>query len=96
MDMAIDVKSAVSRAKAFVQDLFAEEGLSNLGLEEIERDDPAGVWRVTVGFSRPWNTVKDALSALSGTAVQKRAYRVVLIKDSGEVVSVKRRDVTSD
>ena len=92
----MDVKEAVKAAKGYVADLFADEGLTNLGLEEIERDDRTGIWRVTVGFSRPWNTVRTALTALSGEAAPKRAFRVVSIKADGTVVSVKRRDVVSD
>lgn len=92
----MDVKQAVNTAKGYVSDLLSDEGLSNLGLEEIEHDDKAGLWRVTVGFSRPWNTARNAFTSLSGEPVSKRAYRVVSIKDTGEVVSVKRRDTIND
>ena len=34
----MDVKEAVNTAKAYVAELFANEGLSNLGLEEVEFD----------------------------------------------------------
>ena len=87
----MNVKEAVRTAKDYVGDLFAEENLSNLGLEEIERDDLAGLWKVTVGFSRPWNTVKTALTALSGEASPRRAFRIVSVNDNGEVISIKRR-----
>lgn len=92
----MDVKEAVKTAKSYVAELFAEESLTNLGLEEIERDERSGSWRVTVGFSRPWNTARNAFSALSGDPAPKRAFRVVSIKADGTVVSVKRRDVVSD
>ena len=54
----MDVKDAVNAAKTYVAQLFADEGLSNLGLEEVEFDDGSGAWRVTVGFSRPWDRWK--------------------------------------
>jgi uncharacterized protein YdeI (YjbR/CyaY-like superfamily) len=90
----MDVKDAVKRAKSYVAELFAEEGLTNLGLEEIEHDDQAGTWNVTLGFSRPWNTARNALTALTGDAAARRTYRIVRVRDTdGEVLSVKRRDV---
>jgi hypothetical protein len=49
----MDVKEAVATAKKYVGELFTQEGITNLGLEEIEFDEQAGEWRVTVGFSRP-------------------------------------------
>ena len=54
----MDVKEAAKLAKDYVVDLFAEEGIGNVGLEEIElRPGPDGsFWSVTVGFSRPWDS----------------------------------------
>ncbi len=45
----------VTVAVNYVSELFEHEKISNLGLEEIEFDDRAGEWLVTVGFSRPWD-----------------------------------------
>jgi hypothetical protein len=90
----IDVKEAVRRAKSFVAQLFKEEGLINLGLEEIEHDDGAGAWKVTLGFSRPWNTQRGPLTDLVGDAAAGRSYKVVTVRDEdGEVTSIKLRDV---
>ena len=88
----MDVKEAVKAAKIYVSDIFSEEGLSNLGLEEIERDEAIGAWRVTLGFSRPWNTVRNAMTMIAGDVASRRTYKVVSILDDGVVISVKRRD----
>jgi len=88
----MDVKEAVTAAKAYVRDLFSEEGIVNLGLEEVAFDDAAGVWDITVGFSRPWNSLKNALTTISGETSAKRVYRVVELRDGdGKVLSVKRQ-----
>lgn len=93
----MDVKEAVRRAKTYVTDLLAEEGLTNLGLEEIEFDESKNVWRVTVGFSRPWNTPGSALSNLTIDPLLKRAYRVVdICDDNGEVLSLRRRETINE
>ena len=91
MDTKMDVKAAVDAAKSYVNNLLIDEGLMNLGLEEVEFDETNGFWLVTVGFSRPWNTTRGPLATLGGENAAKRAYRVVTVRDSdGEVLSVKR------
>lgn len=87
----MDVKEAVKAAKSYITSLLSEEGMMNLGLEEIEYNESEGIWYVTLGFSRPWNTTKGPLATIAGEAPAKRAYRVVAVRDrDGEVLSVKR------
>lgn len=91
----MDVKQAAATAKQYVADLLADEGLTNLGLEEIEFDDSAESWNVILGFSRPWNSVHNALTDLTG-GQPRRSYQAVRIRDSdGRVLSVTRRDPVS-
>ena len=54
----MEVKDAVAAAKKDVGELFAEEDKSNFGAEEVEFDEQAGERHVTLGFSRPWDSVK--------------------------------------
>jgi len=54
----MDVKEAVALAKKYVGEVFAGEPISDVGLEEVEFDDVAGIWAVTIGFSRPWETTR--------------------------------------
>ena len=90
----MEVKEVVKAAKAYVTDLLAEEGMTNLGLEEIYFDDKNDTWDVTLGFSRPWNSSKGALSAITGDTLARRAYRVVRVRNGdGKVISIKKRDM---
>ena len=78
-------------AKEYVADLFAEEGISNVGLEEIELGADCGFWTVTVGFSRPWDHGGLATVTL-GQRGLRRSYKVLRIDNhSGKVESVKDR-----
>jgi len=52
----MDVMEAIATAKQYVAEIYAEEAVTNLGLEEVEHSVQAGQWIVTLGFSRPWNT----------------------------------------
>lgn len=91
----MDAKEAVKTAKTYVSELLAEEGLINLGLEELEYDDAQGAWSVTIGFSRPWNNpAQNALVNITGGIITKRSYRVIKIRENdGQVISFKRRDL---
>ena len=92
-ESAMDVKDAVRKAKQHIQELFDEEDISHIGLEEVEPSVDDNCWFVTIGFSRPWDYSKNALSAISG-GQPGRSYKVVTIdEESGEVVSVKDRQI---
>jgi hypothetical protein len=91
----MDVKEAIAAAKRYVQDVYAEESVTNLGLEEVEYDAVAGVWLVTLGFSRPWNTprtrAQEVLEQLGSISPLKRSYKVITVADNGMVLSMKSR-----
>lgn len=89
----MNVKQAASTAKAYVEDIFSDEAPMNIGLEEIVYDETQGVWRITIGFSRPWNVVKTAISTLTGGVDVQRTFKVLTISnDDGEVLSITSRD----
>lgn len=52
----MDVKEAVRMARKYTAELFADDGIENLGLEEVVFDDEEKAWKVTIGFSRPWDS----------------------------------------
>ena len=87
----MDVKEAVGTAKTYVADLFADEGVAYVGLEEIVFDELSGDWKVTIGFSRPWSQLNAVVTALAPDR-HGRAYKVVRIKDrDGSIVSLTDR-----
>lgn len=86
----MDAKAACHKAKDYIADLFADEGVTNIGLEEVEFESTSYSWRITIGFSRPWDH-KNPLTAALG-AVVSRSYKVIRINDrSGEVESLTDR-----
>lgn len=83
----MDVKEAVRVAKDYVIELFAEEGIVDVGLEEVDFDQLDN-WVVTIGFSRPWN--RNIGSVLGGQV--SRSYKAIRIQDGdGKVLSIKDR-----
>ena len=87
----MDVKEAVGTAKGYVTELFADEAITHVGLEEVVFDELSGDWKVTIGFSRPWNQLNAVVTALSPDR-HGRAYKMVRIKDhDGSVTSLTDR-----
>jgi hypothetical protein len=93
-DYIMEVKEAVALAKKYVRDVFADEQIDNLGLEEVEFDGQRGTWSVTIGFSRPWEEASGTFGAkLAGFVPRRRDYKVVRITDADKkVTSVKNRE----
>ena len=92
----MDVKEVVKLAKEYVLDLFADENITNLGLEEVEYDEAIQEWTVTLGFSRPWDEPRNTLASLAQSNLPHRSYKIVYIDDKAEQVKgVKNREATS-
>lgn len=84
----MEIREAAQRAKQHIAELFTDEGIRHLGLEEIEYDDTAGAWHVTVGFTRAWDQGSGLISVTRG-----RDMKVVTLKDTdGAILSVKNRE----
>jgi uncharacterized protein YdeI (YjbR/CyaY-like superfamily) len=94
----MDVSEAIAAAKKYVNEVYAEEQVTNLGLEEVEHILTAGKWIITLGFSRPWNTprtrAQEVLENLGAVSSLKRSYKVITMADDGTVLSMKNRAKT--
>ena len=88
----MDVKEAVKTARGYVVELFANEQIMNVGLEEVVFEEISNNWKITIGFSRPWDQQKNVLSAALGEGRLARSYNVLRINDdTGEVESLTDR-----
>ena len=91
----VDVKEAVRLVLEYVKEIFQGEQLADLGLEEVEFDDASATWRVTVGFSRPWDAFTGAQAALASIAgvsrVRARTFKVLTVKDR-KVIAMRDRN----
>ena len=86
----MDVKEAVQAARTHISDLFDGEGITNVGLEEVEFDMGGEAWNITIGFSRVWERQGELGARLGLKAA--RSYKVVRIdNESGAIRSVRDR-----
>jgi hypothetical protein len=85
----MDVKQAVKIAKDWVTSVLGDEGVINLGLEEVNFDEEKHSWLITIGFSRPWNSIRNAFTTISGESAPGRTYRIITVSDTnGDVKSM--------
>lgn len=90
----MDVKEAVAKARTFAQDAFGADDLGLIRLEEIDHDDVARDWLITLGLYRPAVASRgQQIASLMGNAELKRSYRVFRVSEAtGDVKSVKIRE----
>lgn len=86
------IQEAVALAKKVVAELFAEDNAMNIALEEVDRDDTADEWLITIGFSRPWNSEELLFPGLNPK--RRREYKIVHIVGN-EFKSIKNRELTA-
>lgn len=87
----MDAKEAVTQAKRFVAELFGEENIGEIALEELAFDYETDEWKVTIGFTRPWASPKTS-GNIGFQLPANRAYKQVrMTEDGGKVLSVTDR-----
>lgn len=89
----MEMREAVRIAKSFVADMLESERVTDIGLEEIDRTGKSDVWRVTIGFSRPWDDRPGGMAAITGQSRPTRSYRVITVDGkTGSVFSMRDRE----
>lgn len=96
----MDNKAAIKIAKNYVAEIFAEEHVSDIALEEINRPDP-NIWEITIGFNRPTGTALNKFMAEFATGLTgrhpdgpvRRSLKIVRVSnDNGEVIAMNDSD----
>lgn len=64
----------------YVADLFEDEKIENLGLEEVEYDDDNHYWQVAIGFSRSWDCSRNAFAALASAGGLHRSVLMATVQ----------------
>ncbi len=102
MEVHMDVKEAVRTARKYIVDLFADDNIRHVGLEEVRFNDKDHKWEITIGFSRPWDhKVKEGpffSHAYVGDTREwsQRSFKVVEIDDdTGRVGAVTHRTLAA-
>ena len=96
----MQVKEAVSVAKRYVQEIFSDEKIDGISLEEVELDEKSQIWSVTVAFTRPWEGAPGTVAAqfaAAGMMPRRRDYKVVRLSNADrKMISVKNRELIGE
>ncbi len=91
----MDVMEAIKLAKQYVSQIYAEDPVTNVSVEETEFDEAQNRWKITLEFSKPWvaarTRAQEMLESLGATSPLRRASKVITISASGGVISMKDR-----
>lgn len=97
----MDAREAVRTARRYVSELFAEDQIGRVDLEEVDFEIETDLWKITVSFTRP-NDRPELVEAivpghpLAEATPVRRSYKIVNIDDaSGGVKSLKHRRLTA-
>lgn len=95
----IQVKEAVDAAARYTAEVFAQEGILDTRLEEVELSEDGDTWHVTLSFLRKRKVsspLEEQLRAGSvGGPPMDRDFKVLSVRASdGVVTSVKIRQLT--
>ena len=89
----MDALEAIATAKKYLSEVFREEQITAVTLEETEYLGDR--WIVTLGFSRPWNTprtrAQEVLENLGAASPLRRSQKTITVMDDGTVISMKDR-----
>ena len=89
----MDVKQVVGMAKEYIAELYHDEEIMYVGLEEVYFDHEIDKWQVTIGFARPWDGMGGRNPVTrDSVGVRSRSYKVACINDkTGQIESIKDR-----
>ena len=90
-----DVRDAIRVAKDYVKYVLEGEYYTSIGLEETEYNLSNDTWRITIGFSRPWDTsakYQEQIGVQMGyLKPTQRSFKVVEVAPDGTVMGMKNR-----
>ena len=95
----MEVKEAVTLAKDYISEIYADEGISEIGLEEVEFHPEDKFWDVTIGFRRRFKKPVEKQSSpildiYKTHQITNRWYKSVRINDVDKrVLSVMDREL---
>ena len=89
----IELKKMVNTAIQFLDNLYDQENLRNVMLEEIERSEDSGRWLVTLGFDMGFSPPSTYfITDLLNTKKPQRIYKTIEIDEkTGEALAMKMR-----
>jgi len=79
-----DAKEAVKLAKGYFAHLLGDEGIRNVGLEEIKFNHDSNMWEITIGFFRAQDDDSEPseFDYKYGEILLRRSYKTIHVNDA--------------
>jgi hypothetical protein len=95
---SIPIKTVVSNAMQFIRELYAENQIKDILLEEVEFSEPADQWLITIGFTKYKIQENSSSSIIADLILPEketiRKYKIVHIDAQfGKPISMKIREI---
>lgn len=87
----IDVKEAVKIAQDYIGELYSDEEIRDLTLEEVEISQDDKFWIVTIGFTRPMSQPLNPIEAMSGPKFSRFQKELMIDAESRLVRAMKNK-----
>ena len=81
----MNAEQAVQKARDLVVTFFQDQGISRVGLEELDFDYNEDQWTITIGYERNWNDASQFGELI-------RVYKQLTLDKYGELVSIRNLD----
>lgn len=79
----MEVKEAVKKAREYIQEIYSDEHVNDIRLEEVEYEHHENAWNVTLSFSRPAAGLQQIVGA-------PRDYKTIVIDNPSRRVTAMR------
>jgi hypothetical protein len=89
----VAARKAVESAEGFLRNVYANQALQDLRIEEIERAEDNSQWLVTLSFLQKLDVEDDSLNSLAksafGPSGLDRVYKLLRVTADGNVQSMR-------
>ena len=89
----VSAREAVNNAEGFLRNVYANQALHDLRIEEIERSEDDSHWLVTLSFLIRVDVKDDSLNSLAksilGSSGLDRVYKLLRVTNDGDVQSMR-------
>lgn len=89
----IDVKEAIQISRNYLSELYRNDEIRDLSLEEVELSEDNRFWLVTLTFTQQLTQPLNPIEAMTGPKYARLTKEVKIDADTGQVRSMKNKKI---
>jgi len=87
----INVKEAAKISREYIQELYREDKIHDLSLEEVEISEDEKSWLVTIGFTKQMSQPLNPMEAMTGPKYARFYKELKIDAEKGQVRSMRNK-----